>query len=301
MPSRRKRLIHHELVLKGHASRRCCRLLCVSKSHVKTPEPIEADALTSHIRQLAYEYKRYGYRRIWALLRREGRQINLKRVKRIWRKEGLQVRKKQKRRRKAGVSILIPEKAMSPNHVWTVDFVHDRLSRGGNLRLLSVIDEFTRQCLSIRVERSLKSEDVRQTLEVLFRDYGKPLYLRSDNGSEFIARCLQSWLKENGTKPLFIEPGSPWQNGKCESFNGKLRDECLNMEWFDTLKEAQVVIETWREHYNQFRPHSALNYQTPDAFATATKALRAPNKGATQNKLPQGALNAFSGKEILSW
>jgi putative transposase len=286
--------VHHELVLKGKSSRRCCRLLGISPVHVRAPEPVENDALTAHIRQLAYAHKRYGYRRIWALLRREGMQVNLKRVKRIWRKEGLQVRKKQRRKRKAGVTVLIPQKAMSPNHVWTVDFVHDRLSRGGNLRLLTVVDEFTRECLSIRVERSLKSEDVRQTLDVLFRDYGRPLYLRSDNGSEFIAHCLQSWLADHGTKPLFIEPGSPWQNGKCESFNGKLRDECLNMEWFDTLKEAQVVIEAWRHEYNHFRPHSALNYQTPDAFAQATKALRAPNEGATPDQLPQGALTAFS-------
>ena len=131
------------------------------------------------------------------------------------------MKKKQKRKRKAGLTVLIPEKAKSPNHVWTVDFVHDRLSRGCNLRLLSVVDEFTRQCLNIRVERSLKSVDVRETLELLFKDYGKPLYLRSDNGSEFIAHCLQNWLELYGTKPLFIEPGSPWQSGKCESFNGK--------------------------------------------------------------------------------
>lgn len=281
MPCRRKRLIHHELVNKGHPSRRCCRLLALSQRHVKDPESVEDMALVEHIRMLAFRHKRYGYRRIWALLRREGLQVNRKRVRRIWQKEGLQVKKRQKRKRKTGITVLIPEKAASPNHVWTVDFVHDRLSRGGNLRLLSVIDEFTRQCLCLRVERSLKSEQVRETLEVLFKDYGKPLYLRSDNGSEFIARCLQSWLDTHGTKPLFIEPGSPWQNGKCESFNGKLRDECLNMEWFDTLKEAQVVIEQWRDEYNTFRPHSALNYQTPDAFATATKALRAPNEGAT--------------------
>ena len=300
MPCRRKRLIHHELVLKGYASSRCCRLLGISPSHLKDLKALGNDELTLRIRQLAQKHKRYGYRRIWALLRREGQQVNLKRVKRIWKKEGLQVRKKQKRKRKPGVQVLIPEKAKSQNHVWTVDFVHDRLSRGGNLRLLSVVDEYTRECLSIRVERSLKSEDVRHTLEVLFQDYGRPLYLRSDNGSEFIARCLQNCLTEHGTKPLFIEPGSPWQNGKCESFNGKLRDECLNMEWFDTLKEAQVVIEAWREQYNHFRPHSALNYQTPHAFAQATKALSAPSMGETLNISRQGALNAFSQKDTRS-
>lgn len=160
----------------------------------------------------------------------------------------------------------MPEKATAPNHVWTVDFVQDRLSRGSSIRLLTVLDEFTRESLCIRVERRLKSEDVRLTLEVLFRDYGIPMYLRSDNGSEFIAACLQDWLTEQGTRPLFIDPGSPWQNGKCESFNGRFRDECLNMEWFDSLKEAQVVIEAWRHYYNQERPHSALKYQSPHQF-----------------------------------
>jgi len=272
VPSRRKRRIHHELVSLGRGSRRVCRLLRVSPAHVKDPELVEDTALIAKIRELAFKHKRYGYRRIRVLLRREGISVSLRRMKRLWKKEKLQVKKRQKRKRKPGLVTLIPEKAQSPNHVWTVDFVHDRLSRGGNLRLLSVVDEFTRQCLNIRVERSLKSEDVRQTLELLFRDYGKPLYLRSDNGSEFIARVLQGWLKEHGTRPLFIEPGSPWQNGYCESFNGKLRDECLNMELFDTLKEAQVVIEAWRDEYNGFRPHSALGYQTPDQVAACWNA-----------------------------
>ena len=278
MPTRRRRLIHHALVESGRgSSRRCCRLLRLSASHVRAPEPTADLVLTERIRALAFKYKRYGWRRIWVLLRRDGLLVNKKRVRRIWRKEGLQVKKKQRRKRKKGVTALIPEKAQSPNHVWTVDFVHDRLSNGRSIRLLSVVDEFTRQCLSIRVERSLKSKDVQETLEMLFKDYGKPLYLRSDNGSEFIARSLQSWLKEKGTKPLFIEPGSPWQNGKCESFNGKLRDECLNMEWFDSLKEAQIVIEQWQVEYNTFRPHSALNYQTPEQFAVVYWGL-APNK-----------------------
>jgi putative transposase len=262
-------------------------LLRISQSHARIPEATDTDALLRRIRELAFAHKRYGYRRIWALLRREGHQVNIKRVKRLWKQEGLQVRKKQRRRRKRALAILIPQKAVSANHVWTVDFVHDRLSRGGNLRLLSVVDEFTRQCLCLRVERSLKAEDVRQTLEVLFKDYGKPLYLRSDNGSEFVARCLQGWLAEHGTKPLLIEPGSPWQNGKCESFNGKLRDECLNMEVFDTLKEAQVVIEAWRKEYNTFRPHSALNYKPPDEFARQWKAcatLQPPIGGLGGNR-----------------
>lgn len=277
MPTRRRRLIHHALVDSGLRSRRCCRLLGLSSSHLKAPEPTANLTLTTRIRELAHAHKRYGWRRIWALLRREGHWVNQKRVRRIWRKEGLQVKHKQRRKRKKSVTVLIPERAQSPNHVWTVDFVHDRLGNGRPIRLLSVVDEFTRQCLCIRVERSLKSQNVQQTLETLFQDIGPPLYLRSDNGSEFIARSLQGWLREHGTKPLLIEPGSPWQNGKCESFNGKLRDECLNMEWFDSLKEAQVVIEQWQEEYNAYRPHSALNYQTPNQFAAAYWGL-APNR-----------------------
>jgi putative transposase len=243
-------------------------LLGLSRSRPEAPRLVENEVLLTRIRELAYQYKRYGYRRIHALLCREGWQVNVKRVRRMWRLEGLQVKKKRRRPRKMkGIVTLIPLKAESANHVWTVDFVHDNLSRRRKIRLLSVIDEFTRECLCLRIERSLKSEDVRETLEVLFKDIGKPLYLRSDNGSEFVAHCLQDWLKEHGTKPLFIEPGSPWQNGKCESFNGRFRDECLNMEYFETLQEAQVVIEHWRNEYNTFRPHSALNYRTPAEVA----------------------------------
>lgn len=259
--------------------RSSCRLVGLSRSHLSQPRLIEEEALKAEIRRLAHKYPRFGYRRIHHLLKGLGWRINVKRVRRIWREEGLQVKKKRRRRRKgSGVTVLTPEQAKAPNHVWTVDFVQDRLSKGPSIRLLTVLDEFTRESLCIRVERRLKAEDVRLTLEVLFKDYGIPLYLRSDNGSEFIAACLQEWLKEQGTRPLFIEPGSPWQNGKCESFNGRFRDECLNMEWFDSLKEAQVVIEGWREHYNTERPHSALNYLTPIQFIrqwkTRQKALQ---------------------------
>jgi len=251
----------------GLSVRSSCRLVRISRSHLNEPRLIDEDTLRSEIRRLAFKHPRFGYRRIHVLLRDSNWRVNVKRVRRIWREEGLQVKKKRCRvRKKSGVKILAPEQANAPNHVWTLDFVHDRLSRGTGIRLLTVLDEFTRESLCIRVERRLKAEDVRLTLEALFRDYGIPMYLRSDNGSEFIARCLQGWLKEQGTKPLFIEPGSPWQNGKCESFNGRFRDECLNMEVFDTLKEAQVVIEAWRDHYNIERPHSALNYLTPAKF-----------------------------------
>lgn len=232
---------------------------------------IETEALRRRILELAAKHNRFGYRRIHGILtRQEGWQVNEKRVHRLWKQESLQVKKrKHRRKRKQNMLVLIPQQAKSPNHVWTVDFVHDTLASGRGIRLLSVVDEFTRECLAIRVEYSLKSEDVRMTLEILFKDYGRPLYLRSDNGSEFVANCLQNWLKQQGTMPLLIDPGSPWQNGKCESFNGRFRDECLSAEWWGSLREAQNVIEMWRDHYNTQRPHSALDYWTPHQFAAA--------------------------------
>lgn len=251
---------------RGLSVRSSCRLSQVSRSHLHEARSIANQALREEIRRLSYKFPRFGYRRIHAILVKQmGWQVNVKRVKHIRGEDGLQVKKKSKKRRR-GKGVKPPEQAKAPNHVWTLDFVQDRLSRGSSIRLLTVLDEFTRESLCIRVERRLKAEDVRVTLEALFKDYGIPAYLRSDNGSEFIAQCLQSWLAEQGTRPLFIEPGSPWQNGKCESFNGRFRDECLNMEVFDSLPEAQFVIERWREHYNSERPHSALGYLSPLQF-----------------------------------
>lgn len=252
------------------SQRRCFALVGLSRNSKQAKRSIENEALLKRILELAKKHNRYGYRRIHGFLtRQEGLKVNVKRVHRLWKQEGLQVRKRKRRKRKENTLVLIPQQAKSPNHVWTVDFVYDTLASGRSIRLLSVIDEFTRECLCLRVEYALKSQDVQATLETLFKDYGKPLYLRSDNGSEFIASCLQDWLSQQGTLPLFIDPGSPWQNGKCESFNGRLRDECLNAEWWGNLREAQNVIEMWREHYNTERPHSSLDYWTPHQFAAA--------------------------------
>lgn len=252
---------------------------------------IETEQLLKRIHALAAANNRYGYRRIHGVLtKQEGWQVSDKRIHRLWKKEGLQVRKRKRRRkRRSDTPFLIPQQAKSPNHVWTVDFVHDTLYSGKSIRLLSVVDEFTRECLCIRVEYSLKAKDVQATLETLFKDYGKPLYLRSDNGSEFVARCVQGWLRQNGTVPLFIDPGCPWQNGKCESFNGRFRDECLNAEWWGSLREAQNVIEMWRDHYNTKRPHSSLNYWTPHQFiaawySTNTKPSQ-PNHAAMKQRV----------------
>jgi len=221
--------------------------------------------LVRRIVELATEYGRYGYRRITAMLRREGWRVNHKRVERIWRAEGLKVPKRQPKRGRLWLNDgscirLRPERR---DHVWTYDFVHERTHDGRSLRLLTMVDEYSRECLAIKVARKLDSEDVLGVLARLFVQRGTPDYLRSDNGSEFTAEAVRSWLKRVGVKTLFIEPGSPWENGYIESFNGKLRDELLNGEIFYTLQEAQVLVERWRKEYNQVRPHSSLRYRPP--------------------------------------
>jgi transposase InsO family protein len=214
---------------------------------------------------LACQYGRYGYRRITALLREEGWKVNHKRVERLWRKEGLKVPKKQPKRRRLWLNdgSCVRRRPEYRNHVWSYDFLHARTSEGRAFRLLTIIDEYTRECLAIDVARRLNSEDVLFRLEHLFVFRGIPDYIRSDNGSEFTAKAVRTWLKRVGVKTLYIAPGSPWENGYNESFNGKLRDELLNGEIFDTLLEAKVLIERWRKEYNTRRPHSSLGYRPP--------------------------------------
>ncbi len=222
-------------------------------------------ALTGAIIALARQYGRYGYRRITALLRAEGWRCNHKRVERIWRREGLRVPARQPKRGRLWLNDgscvrLRPERA---NHVWAYDFVEDRTRDGRKLRMLNVVDEFTRECLCIRVGRKLGSADVIDVLADLFIGRGTPAYIRSDNGGEFVATAVKGWINGVGAKTAFIEPGSPWENGYVESFNGKLRDELLNAEVFNSLAEARVLIEQWRQHYNTVRPHSSLGYRPP--------------------------------------
>lgn len=253
---------------KGFSHRRSCRLAGIGRNAERHQPTRKDEPLVVRMKELAIEHIRYGYRRIWALLRREGWIVNVKRIWRLWKMEKLQVPKRRPRKRRCGPSLAVaPYRAVVPNHVWTVDFVADRLSHGGRLRMLTVVDEFTRESLAIRVERSLKAKDVQETLAAIMTEKGSPCYLRSDNGSEFIEKSLRAWLKSKGTDSLFIDPGSPWQNGKCESFNGKFRDECLNTQWFRTLREAKVLVEMWRNQYNSFRPHRSLGYVTPAEFA----------------------------------
>ena len=205
---------------------------------------------------MASRYGRYGYRRITALLRREGWRVNHKRVERIWRREGLKVPKKQPQRGRLWLTdgSCIRHRAEYQNHVWAYDFVADRTVDGRPLKMLTLVDEYTRECLAIDVRRSMRSVHVLERLADLFVAKGAPAYIRSDNGPEFTANLIRTWLERLAVQTLFIEPGSPWENGYVESFNGKFRDEFLNGERFYTLREAQVLIERWRREYNQFRP-----------------------------------------------
>jgi putative transposase len=220
--------------------------------------------------EMASEYGRYGYRRVTALLRGEGWQVNHKRVERIWRQEGLKVPQRQPKRKRLWLAdgSCIRLRPACKNHIWSYDFVADRTADGRPIRMLTVIDEHTRECLSIDVARRLSSEDVLERLSDLFIRCGVPDYIRSDNGPEFTAHRVRDWLESVEVKTLFIEPGSPWENGYIESFNGKLRDELLDREVFDTLLEAKVLVERWRQMYNTVRPHSSLGYRPPAPEAT---------------------------------
>jgi len=219
---------------------------------------------------LSRENPRYGYRRVWALLRREGFEVNQKRVYRLWRKEGLKVPDKQhKRRRLLGNSEneCKRKQAEHRDHVWSYDFVIDRTEDGRRLKMMPIVDEFSRECLTIEVERSITAEDVVRTLAALFERRGEPSFIRSDNGPEFIAQAVKRWLEVWGVKTLYIEPGSPWENPYSETFISRLGDELLKREVFTSLLEAKVLVEGYRNHYNRERPHSALGYLTPAEFA----------------------------------
>jgi len=225
--------------------------------------------------ELATQYGRYGYRRITALLKQEGWMVNHKRVERIWRREGLKVPQKQPKRGRLWLNdgSCIRLRPEHKDHVWSYDFVMARTTDGRAFRILTMLDEYTRECLAIKVARRIRSQDVIDQLYYQFLFRGIPEHIRSDNGVEFTAKAIRNWLSKIGVKTLFIEPGSPWENGYIESFNGKLRDELLNGEIFTTLTEARVLIERWRMQYNQVRPHSSLSYRPPAPEAIMTKIL----------------------------
>ena len=251
----------------GVSERMACRVLGQHRSTQRkiSTTPDDEAALTADIVALAIQYGRYGYRRITAMLRQAGWTVNLKRVERIWRQEGLKVPAKQPKRRRLWLNdgSCIRLRPEHPNHVWSYDFVEARTHDGRKVRMLNIIDEFTRECLAIRVARKLKGADVIDVLSDLFIVRGVPGHIRSDNGPEFVAKAVQSWITGVGAKTAYIAPGSPWENGFIESFNSKLRDELLNGEIFYSLKEARTIIEAWRRHYNTVRPHSALAYKPP--------------------------------------
>ena len=289
-PERKRAAVRH-LQAEGLSSQRgACALVEVSRSglyYVARRRPDE-ETLRARIKQLAERKRRYGYRRVWADLRREGWQVNHKRVHRIWKQEGLSLPRKRPGKRSYGPKGEVKQRATHADHVWTYDICEDRTERGGRLRLLSVVDEYTRECLAIEVAPSIGGEQVVETLKWLALTRGMPEHIRSDNGAEFIAKKVRGWLERAGCETIFITPGSPWENPFIESFTGKLRDECLNCEIFTDLEEARTVIEAWREEYNTERPHSSLGYLTPMEFAQhlSQGEVEAPRCGGSGRATP---------------
>lgn len=253
------------------SERRACRVLGQARTtqRYQQKRAPDEDALTQRIVALASAYGRYGYRRITALLQQEGWCVNHKRVERIWRQEGLKVPARQLKRGRLWLNdgSCIRLRPEYRHHVWSYDFMQDRTHDGRVFRILNIIDEYSREYLAVKVARNLSHEDILACLTELFCQYGVPAHIRSDNGSEFTAIRLRNWLARLEVKPLFIEPGSPRENGYIESFNGKMRDELLEREIFYSLKEAQILIEQWRDTYNHVRPHSALGYRPPSPAA----------------------------------
>ena len=274
-PAHQKQAVAYVVDQRLCSERRACRYLGVHRSTyrypVKSPLPQQVQ-LHQRIVSLSWQYPRYGYRRIRAVLEREGWSVSRKQVQRIRRKEGLKVRPKPQCIPRQGVSTGLPTQATHRQHVWTWDFIFDRTDKGGTLKMMTLLDEYTRQSLAIQVERQLTASEVLAVLAKAMVRYGVPGYIRSDNGPEFIAAKVQQWLSENQIKTIYIDPGSPWQNGYIESFHSRFRDECLGREMFLNLREARVVISDWRLHYNQERPHSRLGYRSPDEFIK-TKTL----------------------------
>ncbi|MEM1095119.1 MAG: IS3 family transposase [Bacteroidota bacterium] len=254
------------------SERRACRVLGQSRStqrYQSTRAQRDAD-LTKQMKTLAADNPRYGYRRVAALLRRDGWAVNLKRVYRLWKRAGLQVPQKQrKRRRIEGSEGTVRLAAAYPNHVWSYDFLFDTTENGRTVKLLAVVDEYTRECLALEAARSIKSGDVIKVVDRIAAVRGYSAHVRLDNGPEFIAKALQEHLQSIESETRYIDPGAPWQNAYVESFNGKLRDELLAREAFGALAETQVLVAAWRRHYNESRPHSSLDYQTPAAFAAS--------------------------------
>lgn len=282
-PAKRRQVVGQAQQVFRISERRACRAIQQPRSTQRyRVRAGDRDApLTERMVALATRYGRYGYRRITALLRQDGWWVNHKRIERIWRREGLKVPARQPKRGRLWLNdgSCVRFRPEHRNHVWSYDFMRECTHNGRPFRILNVIDEYTRECLATQVDRELTAEDVQACLSELFVQHGVPAHVRSDNGPEFTAQKIRRWLNELGAQTLFIERGSPWENGYIESFNGKMRDELLNREIFYSLKEAQVLIEGWRREYNQVRPHSALGYYPPAPEAFQLPALAAPLLG----------------------
>lgn len=275
-PSQKRRAIQGVVEQNIGTTAAACRALGLARSSFYLSSGMSAQSRTmqKEIKALSRKHPRYGYRRITALLRRAGHEINAKRVQRTRRMEGLQVSRKQRRMRRVGESTAQRQQAHHTGHVWSWDFVEDQTERGTRFRVLTLLDEHTRECLAVHVAWSIRAVDVITVVEAAMERFGVPEHLRSDNGPEFIAYAIQDWLKGKGVKTIYITPGSPWENAYIESFHDKLRDECLNRELFGSLLEAQVIIEQWRLEYNGLRPHSSLGYRTPNEFAARSGSSR---------------------------
>jgi putative transposase len=270
-PQAKRAGVGYLMTHRKYSQRQACELVRVTRSSARyrsriKPEEVE---LRAQIRQLANRHQTYGCPRITALLPREGSPVNHKRVHRLWKLEGLQLPRRKPRKQWRGPKREVVNRAEHYNHVWSYDFLEDRTESGSKLRILTVLDEYTRECLEIRVERSIAATKGIDTLEWLGLVRGLPDYIRSDNGPEFVAKAIQQWLKDNHCQTIYIEPGSPWENPYIESFNGKLRAECLDRYAFANGPEAQEITTGWKEEYNRYRPHSSLGYQTPEEFAAS--------------------------------
>jgi len=273
-PSARRRAVEHVQQKLAISQRRACDALGQARAtqRYRQRRGQRDDQLRQWLRRFATEHPRWGYRRAHVGLRAEGWAVNRKCVERLWREEGLRVPARRQKRSRGARSDRERQVAEHRNHVWSYDFVSDRTSDGRQLRLLTVIDEYTRESLAIEVRRSMTARDVITVLQRIVDQRGAPRYVRSDNGPEFVARALKDWLTASGIATLYIDPGAPWQNGYIESFNGKLRDELLSIDAFDSVAEAAVLVEDYRQSYNNQRPHSALKNLPPAVFATQIAA-----------------------------
>jgi putative transposase len=289
--TQRRGAVRHLQEAFGVSQRRACRVLGQPRStqRQKPKTPGKERQLVRRMLALVAKHPRYGYRRIWALLRREGWRVNRKRVWRLWRREGLKVPSKQRKKRRLGSSAnsCVRRPAEHKDHVWAWDFLHDRTSDGRSLKWFTLVDEYTRECLALEVRRGMTAREVREILAGVVQQRGAAAHIRSDNGPEFIARAIRSWMVSAGMETLYIEPGAPWENGYAESFNSKVRDELLNAEEFGSEREARVLGKAWKQEYNHDRPHSSLGYRTPAEFGAscprASSAEPTPARGHDDN------------------